>query len=188
MDLRRSWLAGAARASAVSAVVAITLFGAVVFVAVGGGTGGLSSLTQLVEGPSEAPDVGRAGADLASSEALVAVPGPALPAPSAGAPRRRPAAGRAPDAGTVAPPAGTGSPRRPGREAEPGPAPAPGPAQQPAGGTADRPPPASPNPGVVQGVRDALRPVTGMLPDEVARPVDETLDEVVRLCGQLSCP
>ncbi len=190
MDLVRSWLGQALRATGAAVVVPAAILVALSLTAIGGGgLGGVGALSQIVSGPQEAgsevsvddgdSEIGDALTQLAASgtgnlaEPQGTFPG-AGPAPG-------PGGGDVPAGGL--PPSGGGRPPGGGDGIEPIP---PG-GGGGGGGTPTPPqPPAPQQPGIVEGVGQTVTDVTSGTP--LSPTVEDAVDGLVELCGRLGCP
>jgi hypothetical protein len=190
VDLVRSWLGQALRATGAAVVVPVAVLVALSLTAVGGGgLGGLGALSQIVSGPRVAGSdviVDDGDSEIADAVTQLAASGPGA-------------------AGTPGPPTGPGSGRGLGGGGQPpageGPLPNGG-GEDPGGGGGDiddpTPPgggggggggPAPPTPGppgLVDGVGETVKDVTAGTP--VAPTVEDAVDGLVELCGRLGCP
>ena len=190
MDLVKSWLAQASRATGAAIVVPAAIIVALALTAVGdgGGLGSLGSLSQIVSGPQVAgSDVSVDDGDSEIGDAVtqLAASDPA----STGSPVTGTAPGDtnggvndlsgAPPTGTV--PGGNGTP--PGDGAPP---PQNGPGDGGNEPPSEPPPPEPPDPGVVGGVGEGVKDVTEGTP--VAPTVEDAVDTLVETCGRLGCP
>jgi hypothetical protein len=187
VDLVRSWLGQALRATGAAVVVPIAILVALSLTAIGGsGLGGLGALSQIVSGPRAAgsdlvvdtgdAEIGDAVTQLAASTAPTGttVTGTGVP-PGAGG-----GGGGAPR-GTLPPPGGGGGGGG-GGGLEPVP---PGGGGGGGGGGPQPPPPPEP-PGVVEGLGQTVTEVTGGTP--VGPTVEDAVDGLVEVCGRLGCP
>lgn len=171
MDLVKSWLGQALRATGAAVVVPVAILAALSLTALGGGgLGGLGSLSRIVSGPEVA------GSDVTvdtGDEEISSAVGQ-LAAADAG--------GEGSAGGAVPPTQGGGtegnSPGTPPPSSPPPSAPPP-----------SSPPPGSPPPGdtgVVGGVGEGVKDVTAGTP--VAPTVEDAVDTLVNTCRQLNCP
>ena len=186
MDLVRSWLGQALRATGAAVVVPVAILLALSLTAIGGsGLGGLGALSQVVSGPRAAgsdlavddgdAEIGEAVTQLAASGGPDFAPGVApggapAPGPGGGGDGQTPIGTPPPDGGDG--PGGDGN----------------GPPAPPGGGGGGPAPPAPPSdqPGVVEGVGQTITEVTAGTP--VAPTVEDAVDGLVEVCGQLGCP
>jgi hypothetical protein len=189
VDLVRSWLGQALRATGAAVVVPVAILVALSLAAIGGGgLGGVGALSQIVSGPQEAgsevsvddgdAEIGDAVTQLAASgtDDFADTPG-TFPG---GGPAPGPGGGDAPAGGL--PPPGTAPPPGGGDGIEPVP-----PGGGGGGGTPAPPqPPAPGQPGVVEGVGQTVTDVTSGTP--LAPTVEDAVDGLVELCGRLGCP
>jgi hypothetical protein len=186
VDLVRSWLGQALRATGAAVVVPVAIVVALSLTAIGGsGLSGLGALSQVVSGPRAAgsdvavddgdSEIGSAVSQLAAGNAgAFAAPGAPLTAPGPGPG----GGGGETPGGTPAPPGGEG----PGGGGEPAP-----PGGGGGGGTPVPPaPPAPGQPGVVEGAGQTVKDVTAGTP--VAPTVEDAVDGLVEVCGRLGCP
>ena len=193
MDLVRSWLGQALRATGAAVVVPIAVLLALSLSALGGGSGlgGLGALSQIVSGP------GLAGADLSIDSGETEIgsavtqlaaggdPGPggaAVPGPGGGPP---PGGGPGDGDGD----GGPGDDRDPGGSVPPpgegGPDPAPPGGGGGGGGGGETPPPPEP-PGLVENVGQGVTDVTDGTP--VAPTVEDAVDTLIDTCRRAGCP
>jgi hypothetical protein len=186
VDLVRSWLGQALRATGAAVVVPVAILIALSLTAIGGsGLGGLGALSQVVSGPRAAgSDLTVADGDSEISDAVTEL---AASGSGGGAP------GAAPGDGSVPAPGGGNTP---GGSLPPGS----GDGDGPGGGDIDNPippggggggptppePPPPPPPGVVEGVGQTVKDVTEGTP--VAPTVEDAVDGLVEVCGRLGCP
>ena len=192
MDLVKSWLGQALRATGAAIVVPVAILAALSLAALGdeGGLGSLGSLSRIVSGPEVAGSdvsVDDGDSEIADAVTQLAASNPVSSSPGIGGSPTTPGgindfSGTAPaPGGTV--PGGGGSP--------------PGGGQPPddiggggggGGGTQppSAPPPAPPEPGVVGGIGESLKDATGGTP--VAPTVEDAVDTLVETCGRLGCP
>jgi hypothetical protein len=188
VDLVRSWLGQALRATGAAVVVPVAILLALSLTAIGGsGLGGLGALSQIVSGP------GAAGSDLAVDDGDAEI-GEAVTqlAASGGGPDGAP--GVAPGGPPGPGPGGDGDDQTPPGTPPPDDGDGPdgdenGPPAPPGGGGGGGPaPPAPPSdqPGVVEGVGQTITEVTAGTP--VAPTVEDAVDGLVEVCGQLGCP
>jgi hypothetical protein len=190
VDLVRSWLGQALRATGAAVVVPVAILVALSLTAIGGsGLGGLGTFSQLVSGP-RAPgsdvtvddgdsEIGDAVTQLAAagSEGLAGAPG-TVPG---GQPVTGPGGGDTP--GAALPPGSGPPPGGGGDDIDPLP---PG-GGGGGGGTPPPPtPPPPPQPGVVEGVGQTVTDVTSGTP--LAPTVEDAVDGLVEVCGRLGCP
>jgi hypothetical protein len=187
VDLVRSWLGQALRATGAAVVVPVAILVALSLTAIGGsGLGGLGALSQIVSGPRAAgsdltvddgdAEIGDAVTQLAASR------GGADGAPGiapGGAPVLGPGGGGGGGTPIGAPPPRGGE--GPGGDGNGQPAP-------PGGGGGSPAPPAPPpgQPGVVEGVGQTVTDLTAGTP--VAPTVEDAVDGLVEVCGRLGCP
>ena len=191
MDLVRSWLGQALRATGAAVVVPVAILVALSLTAVGGsGLSGLGGFSQILSGPG-APgsdltiddsdaEIGDAVTQLAAS--TPGVPGTGVPGatvPGTQGPSGPGGSGQAPD-GTFPPPGGG---QGPGGDGIQNPAPPGG-----GGGGDDPGPPVppGPGPGVVNNVGETVKDVTAGTP--LAPTVEDAVDGLVEVCGRLGCP
>ena len=188
VDLVRSWLGQALRATGAAVVVPVAILVALSLSAIGGsGLGGLGALSQVVSGP-RAPgsdvtvddgdaEIGDAVTQLAAStgaDDFAGAPGQIPGAP----PGSGPGGGDAPS-GSLPPPGG-GQPPGGGDGIDPLP---------PGGGGGTPTPPAPPppeDPGVVGGLGETVTDVTSGTP--LGPTVEDAVDGLVEVCGRLGCP
>jgi hypothetical protein len=190
VDLVRSWLGQALRATGAAVVVPVAILVALSLTAIGGsGLGGLGALSQVVSGPREAGSdltVDDGDAEIGDAVTQLAATNPAagdLPGapPTPGSPLDPDGGGDIPgdDApgpgGGDDPGDGTGDPTPPGGGGGGG-----------GGGPAPPAPPGPGQPGVVGGLGDTVKGVTEGTP--VAPTVEDAVDGLVELCGRLGCP
>lgn len=189
MDLVRSWLGQALRATGAAVVVPVAILAALSLTALGGsGLGGLGALSQIVSGPRAAgsdlavdsgeAEIGDAVTQLAASTGAggAAVPGTGL-APGAGG------GGGTTPGGTLFAPGGGG--RGGGGGIEPI-SPGGGGGGGGGGGPGPPKPPPPEGPGVVEGVGQTVTDATGGTP--VGPTVEDAVDGLVEVCGRLGCP
>jgi hypothetical protein len=191
VDLVRSWLGQALRATGAAVAVPAAILVALSLTAVGGsGLGGLGALSQIVSGPGVAGsdvavDDGETEIDDAVTQLAASDPGGAVGAPgvTTGAPGQGPGGGDVPGARTPTPGGGGGGDTPGGGDID-GPAPPGG----GGGGGAPAPPEPPPpqQPGVVQGLGQTITDTTAGTP--VAPTVEDAVDGLVELCGRLGCP
>ena len=188
VDLVRSWLGQALRATGAAVVVPVAILVALSLSAIGGGLGGLAGLSQIVAGPS-APgsdvtvddgesEIGDAVTQLAAAETGAG----GLAAPPGTAPGTQPPAGRGPGGD----PPGGGVPPEGGVPPPGGEDPDPVPPGGGGGGGTPTPPEPPPEPGVVEGVGQTVTDLTSDTP--VAPTVEDAVDGLVEVCGRLGCP
>ena len=187
MDLVRSWLGQALRATGAAVVVPVAILVALSLTAIGGsGLGGLGALSQVISGPRTAgsgltvdtgeTEIGDAVTQLAAAGAP---PGAGIPGttPPGTSPGSDDGGGEVPG-GDTSPPGGGDGPgdidNDDGDGGDGGPEP-----PQP-------PPPRPPPPGVVEGVGETVKDVTDGTP--VAPTVEDAVDGLVELCRGLGCP
>jgi hypothetical protein len=188
VDLVRSWLGQALRATGAAVVVPVAILVALALTTIGGGLGGLGGFSQLVAGP-RAPgsdvtvdtgesEIGDAVTQLAATDTGT----DGFAAPPGTAPGTQPAPGRGPGGGDTprggAPPQGDVPP--PGSDTDPVP-----PGGGDDGGTPEPPEPPPP-PGLVEGVGQTVTDVTSDTP--VGPTVEDAVDSLVEVCGRLGCP
>ena len=168
-------------------VVPVAIIVALSLTAIGGsGLGGLGALSQVVSGPRAAgsdltvddgdSEIASAVTQLAAGDTgAITAPGALLTAPGPGpggggdgeTPGGAPAApggGEGPGGGEPVPPGGGGD----------------------GGGPPVSPPPGPGQPGLVEGVGQAVKDVTAGTP--VAPTVEDAIDGLVDVCGRLGCP
>lgn len=193
MDLVKSWLGQALRATGAAVVVPVAVLLALSLTAIGGG--GLGGLTQIVSGPEIAGsglrvddgdrEIGRAVSQLADrsggQSAAGGSPGTVAPGDGSGG-------GDTPTGGDGDAPGG-GSP--PGDGGPPGGGSPPGGGNGGGGGTppAAPPPPTPPPPeppGTIEGVGETVTGVTEGTP--VAPTVEDAVDGLVETCRRMDCP
>jgi hypothetical protein len=187
VDLVRSWLGQALRATGAAVVVPVAILVALSLTGIGGsGLGGLGALSQVVSGPRAAgSDVTLDNGDTEIGDAVTQL------------------AARGTDGAAAAPLAGTGPGSVPGTggggQVPSGQLPTPGGGgETPGGGDIEnptppggggpgppKPPPPRP-PGVVEGVGQTVKDVTAGTP--VAPTVEDAVDGLVEVCGRLGCP
>jgi len=189
MDLVRSWLGQALRATGAAVVVPVAILVALSLTAIGGsGLGGLGALSQVVSGPGAAgsdlavddgdAEIGDAVTQLAASGGGVGAPGAA---PGDGSVPGTGGGGNAPG-GSLPPAGGDGDGPGGGDIDEPAP-----PGGGGGGGTPTPPEPPGPGqPGVVDGVGQTVKDVTDGTP--LAPTVEDAVDGLVEVCGRLGCP
>jgi hypothetical protein len=187
VDLVRSWLGQALRATGAAVVVPVAIIVALSLTAIGGsGLSGLGALSQVVSGPRAAgsdltvddgdSEIGSAVTQLAAGDTgAITAPGAPLNPPGSG-----PGGGGGGETpgGTPAPPGGGQGPGGGGEPAPPG--------GGGGGGTPVPPPPTPGQPGLVEGAGQAVKDVTGGTP--VAPTVEDAIDGLVDVCGRLGCP
>jgi hypothetical protein len=186
VELVKSWLGQALRATGAAIVVPVAILAALSLTALGGGgLGDLGSLSQVVSGPQVAgsdvrvddggSEIDRAVTRLAAADEPVPGAAPGGPGASGG--------------GGGAPPSGGGT--DPNGGAPPGGSPPP----TNNGGGGDDPPPAQPPPpeppppgggGLVGGTGETVKDVTAGTP--VAPTVEDAVDTLVETCARLNCP
>jgi hypothetical protein len=187
VDLVRSWLGQALRATGAAVVVPVAIIVALALTAIGGsGLSGLGALSQVVSGPRAAgsdltvddgdSEIDSAVTQLAAGDTgAITAPGAPLTAPGSG-PGRGGGGGEIPG-GTPAPPGGGEGPGG-GEPAPPGGG---------GGGTPAPPqPPAPGQPGLVEGAGQTVKDVTAGTP--LAPTVEDAVDGLVEVCGRLGCP
>jgi hypothetical protein len=194
VDLVKSWLGQALRATGAAIVVPAAILVALSLSAIGGGgLGGLGSLSQVVAGPrvagSDLPTengntkIDHAVTQLATAGAAPTPAGSTLQrgahAPGIGGPPGAPA-----PRGTAPGPGGGGSPGGGGPPGNVGP-PGGGNGGGGGGGGGGNPPPPEP-PGIVESTGDAVKNVTAGTP--VAPTVEDAVDGLVETCRGLRCP
>jgi hypothetical protein len=190
VDLVRSWLGQALRATGAAVVIPVAILVALSLSAIGGsGLGGLGALSQVVSGPRvPGSDVSVDDGDTEIGDAVTQLAA-AGSAPLAGAPGTVPGAQPAPGVGggggpngTLPPAPGGGQPPGGGDDIEPLP-----PGGGGGGGTPTPPAPPPPSgPGVVEGVGQTVTDVTSGTP--LAPTVEDAVDGLVEVCGRLGCP
>jgi hypothetical protein len=191
MDLVKSWLGQALRATGAAIVVPAAIIVALALTALGdgGGLGSLGSLSQIVSGPQAAGSdvsVDDGEAEIADAVTQLAASDPASAvAPVAGTGPGDPNGGVNDPVGT--PPTGT-DPRGDGSPPGDG---APPPENGPGDGgntppPSEPPPPDPPDPGAVGGIGERVKDVTEGTP--VAPTVEDAVDTLVETCGRLGCP
>lgn len=187
MDLVRSWLGQALRATGAAVVVPVAILVALSLTAIGGsGLGGLGALSQVISGPRAAgsdltvdngdTEIGDAVTQLAAADAPLDTSAPGTTGP-----------GTPPDSDG-------GSGNLPGDDTTP-----PGDGQDPGdidnrtppgdggGGDPEPPePPPPPPPGVTEGVGNTVKDVTEGTP--VAPTVEDAVDGLIEVCRGLGCP
>ena len=187
MDLVRSWLGQALRATGAAVVVPVAILVALSLTAIGGsGLGGLGGLSQIVSGPRAAgsdiavddgaAEIGDAVTQLAAAGGGGTVDAPAFAPGGAPVPGGGDGDNNTPPGGPPPPDDGPGGPVNP--------PPPPG-----GGGGGDDPSPPAPSPGqpgVVEGVGQTVTDVTAGTP--VAPTVEDAVDGLVEVCGRLGCP
>jgi hypothetical protein len=188
VDLVRSWLGQALRATGAAVVVPVAIILALSLTALGGsGLSGLGALSQVVSGPRAAGSdltVDNGDSEIGSAVSQLAAGGPGAAVPPG-----------APDTLTGPGPGGGGG----GGGETPGGTPTPpGDGEGPGGGTPTPPgggggetpaPPAAPapgQPGVVDGLGETVTDVTGGTP--VGPTVEDAVDGLLDVCGRLGCP
>jgi hypothetical protein len=187
VDLVRSWLGQALRATGAAVVVPVAIIVALSLTAIGGsGLSGLGALSQVVSGPRAAgsdltvddgdSEIDSAVTQLAAGDTgAITAPGAPLTGPGSG-PGRGGGGGEIPG-GTPAPPGGGEGPGG-GEPAPPGGG---------GGGTPAPPqPPAPGQPGLVEGAGQTVKDVTAGTP--LAPTVEDAVDGLVEVCGRLGCP
>ncbi|MFL5918855.1 MAG: hypothetical protein ACJ74X_09040 [Gaiellaceae bacterium] len=189
MDLVRSWLGQALRATGAAVVVPVAILVALSVTAIGGsGLGGLGSLSQVVSGPRPAGSdltVDDGGSEIGDAVTQLAAAGNGAAAPGA-APGTGSVPGGGGDGGQTPsgalPPSGGGNgPGGGGFQPVP-------PGGGGGGGATPAPPeaPAPGQPGVVGGLGETVTDVTGGTP--VGPTVEDAVDGLVEVCGRLGCP
>jgi hypothetical protein len=191
VDLVRSWMGQALRATGAAVVVPVAVLVALSLSALGGtGLGGLGALSQIVSGPQVAgSDVSVDDGDSEIADAVTqlaaADPGSAQGQTPGGAdaPGTPGTPGTQPN-GRVPTPGGGGGddPTGPG-DIDDGNPPGGGPSPTP---PAEPPPPDPPRPGLVGGVGEGVKDVTAGTP--VAPTVEDAVDGLVETCSRLGCP
>lgn len=189
MDLVRSWLGQALRATGAAVVVPVAIIVALSLTAIGGsGLSGLGALSQVVSGPRAAGsdltvDDGDSEIDSAVTQLAArgtapgtSVPGTTVPGTLGGDDR---GGGETPG-GAPSPPGGGEGPGGGGEPVPPG-----------GGGGGDETPapPQPPAPGgggVVEGVGQTVTDATGSTP--VGPTVEQAVDGLLELCGRVGCP
>jgi hypothetical protein len=188
VDLVRSWLGQALRATGAAVVVPVAILVALSLTAIGGsGLGGLGALSQVVSGPSAAGsdlsvDTGEAEiGDAVTQLAAADTPG------DAGAPGGSTTPGTAPGSG------GGGGQLPGGGTTPPGGGQGPGdinggtpPDDGGDGGDPEPPEPPPPDPGIIEGVGNTVKDTTEGTP--VAPTVEDAVDGLVEICRGLGCP
>jgi hypothetical protein len=184
VDLVRSWLGQALRATGAAVVVPVAIILALSLTALGGsGLSGLGALSQVVSGPRAAGSdltVDNGDSEIGGAVSQLAADGPSATV-TPGAPETLtgpgPGGGETPG-GTPTPP---GDGEGPGGGNEPTP---------PGGGGGETPaPPPAPapgQPGVVDGLGETVTDVTGGTP--VGPTVEDAVDGLLDVCGRLGCP
>ena len=190
MDLVRSWLGQALRATGAAVVVPVAILVALSLTAIGGsGLGGLGGLGQVLSGPRSAgsdltvddsdAEIGHAVTQLAASSAPgvtgTPVPGTRVPGTGGG--------DDAPGGTAPLPGGGGGGGNGGGGDIDPIP---PGGGGGGGGGPAPPVPPSPGEPGVVENVGQTVKDVTGGTP--VGPTVEDAVDGLVEVCGRLGCP
>lgn len=193
MDLVRSWLGQALRATGAAVVVPVAILVALSLSAVGGGgLGGLGGLSQILSGPQAAgSDVSVDDGDTEISDAVtqLAASGPGTPSaqapPDDASPGTPGTPGKpgTPPGGQLPPPGGGDGPNGPGDIDDGNP---PGGGGGGDGPPPTQPPPTDPDPGVVEGVGESVKDVTSGTP--VGPTVEDAVDGLVDTCGRLGCP
>jgi hypothetical protein len=194
VDLVRSWLGQALRATGAAVVVPVAILVALSLTAIGGsGLGGLGSLSQIVSGPQAAGsdvtvDDGDTEITAAVTQLAAQGTGGTISSPPTGV-------GNAP---VTTGPGGGGD--LPGGQA-PGPDGGNGPGGDGPGGDGIQPtPPSQPsptpappgeapspqNPGVVDNLGQTVTDVTSGTP--VGPTVEDAVDGLIEVCGRLGCP
>ena len=165
-------------------MVPVAIIVALALTAVGGsGLGGLGAFSQVVSGPRAAGSdltVDDGDSEIGSAVTQLAAGGPGAPV-TPGAPNtltgpNAPGGGGEVPGGTQPPPGGDG--------------PGGGQPTPPGGGGGTPAPPAPPvpgQPGVVDGVGEALQDATGGTP-VVGPTVEDAVDGLLEVCGRLGCP
>jgi hypothetical protein len=188
VDLVRSWLGQALRATGAAVVVPVAILVALSLTAIGGsGLGGLGALSQIVSGPRAA------GSDVTVDDGNTEIAAAVTQLAASGTD----GAGTAPTTGIGGAPVTTspgGGGELPGRGPGPGggndpddggvqPAPPsqPSPAPAPPGA-----PPPPQEPGVVDNIGQTVTDVTSGTP--VGPTVEDAVDGLVEVCGRLGCP
>jgi hypothetical protein len=187
VDLVRSWLGQALRATGAAVVVPVAILVALSLTAIGGsGLGGLGALSQVVSGPRAAgsdltvdtgdAEIGDAVTQLAAADTPVDAGAPGTTTP--GAPPDSGGGGGGLPGGDTTPPGGGQDPGDIDDQTPPG----------GGGGGGDDPPPPEPPPppGVVEGVGERVKDVTDGTP--VAPTVEDAFDGLVEVCRGLGCP
>jgi hypothetical protein len=192
VDLVRSWLGQALRATGAAVVVPVAILVALSLTAVGGsGLSGLGGFSQVLSGPRAAgsdlaiddsdAEIGDAVTQLAAS--TPGGPGSGVPGatvPGTQLPSGPDGGGQGPDGTFPAPGGGQG----PGGGGIQNPAP---PGGGGGGGAPTPPVPPSPGqPGVVNNVGETVKDVTAGTP--LAPTVEDAVDGLVEVCGRLGCP
>ena len=188
VDLVRSWLGQALRATGAAVVVPVAILVALSLSAIGGsGLGGLGSLSQIVAGPAVPgsgvtvddgdSEIGDAVTQLAASDTSGA----------AGDPGATTGPGVAPGSGGGGDvPAGSGPFPNDGGGDTPGGGDIDGTTPPDGGGPGPPEPPPPQPPGVVEGVGQTVTDVTAGTP--VAPTVEDAVDGLGDVCGRLGCP
>jgi hypothetical protein len=188
VDLVRSWLGQALRATGAAVVVPVAILVALSLTAIGGsGLGGLGALSQIVSGPRAAGtdvpvDDGDTEIAAAVTQLAASGTGGTVTAPTTGI-----------DGAPVT--TGPGG----GGELPGGQAPGPGGGNGPGGGGVQPTPPSQPSPtpappgepppqepGVVDNVGQTVTDVTSGTP--LGPTVEDAVDGLVEVCGRLGCP
>jgi len=190
VDLVRSWLGQALRATGAAVVVPVAILVALSLTAIGGsGLGGLGALSQIVSGP-RAPGsdvtVDDGDSEIADAVTQLAAAGTddlAGPVDTVPGTQPAPGPGGGDTPGGTLPPPGGGRPPGGGDDIDPLP-----PGGGGGGGTPAPPPaPAPPSPpGIVEGVGQTVTDVTSGTP--VGPTVEDAIDGLVEVCGRLGCP
>lgn len=203
MDLVKSWLGQALRATGAAIVVPLAVLVALSVSALGGGgVGGLGGLSQILSGPEVAGSAARGGdgeSEIGRAVGQLADRSPAdADIPGAGS---VPGTGGGADGGGGGDDTGGGGGDAPGGRAPPGGGNPPGGDPPPdddgdggggnggggGGGSAppEGPPPREP-PGLVEGVGETVTGVAEGTP--VAPTVEDAVDGLMEACGRLNCP
>ena len=188
VDLVRSWLGQALRATGAAVVVPVAILVALSLSAIGGGgLGGLGALSQVVSGPrAPGSDVTVDDGDSEIGDAVTQLAASTGADDFDGAPGQIPRAQQGPDPGGgdapsgSLPPPGGGQPPGGGDGIDPLP---------PGGGGGTPVPPAPPppeDPGVVGGLGETVTDVTSGTP--LGPTVEDAVDGLVDVCGRLGCP
>ena len=192
VDLVRSWLGQALRATGAAVVVPVAILLALSLTAIGGsGLGDFGGLSQVVSGPRVAGsdltvDDGDAEiTDAVTQLAAVAADDGGLPGgptdPGSGIDTG--GGGDTPGGGDAPGPGGGDDPGSGGDPSPPGGGDGGGGGGGGGGGPA---PPEPPDPGLVEGVGQTVIGLTGGTP--VSPTVEDAVDGLVELCGRLGCP
>jgi hypothetical protein len=194
VDLVRSWLGQALRATGAAVVVPVAILVALSLTAIGGsGLGDLGALSQIVSGPRVAGSgvrVDDGGSEIADAVTQIAATPATGSVPAGGAPPASDNGGDDGGPGGGTPPGGSPPPSNPpGGGAPPNDNGGNGGGGGGGGGT---PPPGSPPPpeppatGIVGGAGETVKDVTAGTP--VAPTVEDAVDGLVDTCARLGCP